>query len=241
MSQYKSSDLLTISIARALKGAENCFHGVASGIPCIAIMLSRRLHNPDLVYLNITGGVNVDRSIREVSTDGNDLFKDSASAFGLADIFDLAARGGLDVAFLSGGQVDQGGRVNNSVIGPFRQPKVKLPGGAGSAVLIPNTKRAFVWKSKHEKRGLVERVDFITSQGNVKYVFTPLCTFEMVDGSLQLKERMPGVSFDTIQENTGFVVENNGAPEMPPPTPQEMEALNDIDPLRFRDLETGES
>ena len=36
-------------------------------------------------------------------------------------------------------------------------------------------------------------------------------------------------------------VENNGAPEMAPPTPQEMEALNDIDPLRFRDLETGES
>lgn len=239
MNNYQPSDILTISIARALKGAQSCFHGVASGIPCIAIMLSRRLYNPDMVYYNITGGVNVDNRINEVSTDGFDLYKDSKSAYSLTDIFDLAARGGLDVAFLSGGQVDQHGCVNNSVIGPFDKPKVKLPGGAGSAVLIPNTRRAFVWKARHEKRGLVENVDFITSKGNVSHVFTPLCTFVIQDGRLELLERMPGVSLETIQQNTGFIVNDNGAKEMAPPTQEEMDALAQIDPLRLRDLETN--
>lgn len=238
MSAYTASDVLCVSIARALKGATNCFHGVASGIPCVAIMLSRRLHNKDLVYLNITGGVNVDTALAEVSTDGNQLYADSQSSFNLTDIFDLAARGGLDVAFLSGGQVDARGYLNNSVIGTsFQNPKVKLPGGAGSAVLVPNTRRAFIWKSKHEKRGLVDKVDFITSTGNVKYVFTPLCTFELVDGSLQVKERMPGVTWQEIKDNTGFDVVENGAPEMSPPTDLELEALGAIDPLRLRDLE----
>ena len=239
MSEYSASDLLCVSIARALKGAENCFHGVASGIPAVAIMLARRLYSQGMVYLNITGGVDVDRPLREVSTDGDDLYSTSRSGFNLTDIFDLAARGKLDVAFLSGGQVDQKGQVNNSVIGGFQKPKVKLPGGAGSAVLIPNARRAFVWKSKHEKRGLVETVDFITSRGNVCRVFTPLCTFEVVGGKLKVRERMPGVSLALIQENTGFKIQEGQMPEMAPPTPEELFNLGLIDPRRLRDMETA--
>ena len=48
--------------------------------------------------------------------------------FPLSDIFDLSARGGLDVAFLSGAQIDGQGRLNLSAIGPFHKPKVRLPG-----------------------------------------------------------------------------------------------------------------
>ena len=53
------------------------------------------------------------------------------------EVFDLSMRGGLDVAFLSGVQFDALGHVNASVIGDYHKPKVRLPGGAGSAVLIP--------------------------------------------------------------------------------------------------------
>lgn len=237
MTQYNAADILTISIARRLQGAKNCFHGVASNIPVTAILLAKKLYAPDMDYLNITGGVNVSPVISEVSTDGDSLFSDSRGVFTLTDIFDLAARGGLDVAFLSGGQVDQKARINNSVIGPFDHPKVKLPGGAGSAVLVPNAKRAFIWKSKHEKRGFVEEVDFITSTGNVKYVFTPLCTFENIDGHLELIERMPGVSLEEIQDNTGFDIKAATVPEMAPPTQEELSMIQQIDPKRIRDIE----
>lgn len=237
MKNYNEADMLSIAIARYLVGSKNCFHGVASNIPMVGIMLSRKLYNKDLTYLNITGGVDIDNQIYEASTDGNNIYEGTKSSFNLTDIFDLAARGKLDVAFLSGGQVDVNGHVNNSVIGNFEKPKVRLPGGAGSAVLIPNCQRAFVWKSKHEKRGLVEKVDFTTSTGNVKYVFTPLCIFEYKEGILQLEARMPGVSVEEVKENTGFNVIGNFEKVLEEPTKEELDILNEIDPKRFRDLE----
>ena len=237
MSLYHRSDLLAVVMARHLKGAESCFHGLASTVPMVSIMLARKLYNPQMMYLNISGGVDMENVPLQISTDGPNLYNRSRSEFGLGDIFDFAARGGLDVAFLSGGQVDEQGRVNNSVIGGFNRPKIKLPGGAGSAVLIPNAKRSFVWKSKHEKRGLVKAVDFVTSRGNVEYVFTPLCVLKRIDGRMMLNGIMPGSSLGDIQQNTGFEVGVNSTAAIAPPTEEEMQALREIDPLRCRDAE----
>lgn len=237
MRAYNQADLMVIAIARYLKGAKNCFHGVSSTVPMVGILLSRRLYNPLLNYLNITGGVDAEGFSPRISTDGAELYRESKSCFDLADIFDLAARGGLDVAFLSGGQVDRRGCINNSVIGEFHKPKVKLPGGAGSAVLIPNCKRAFVWKSKHEPRGFVESVDFITSQGNLAYVFTPLCVFKQMDGGLELDVLMPGVSMAEVERQTGFPITANQRREFLPVTQEELAVLDEIDPKRVRDVE----
>lgn len=234
---FKKSDLMAVVIARHLKGAQSCFHGLASTLPMVSIMLARRLHNPALLYLNITGGVNVEDVPLQVSTDGGNLYFPTKSSFGLSDIFDYAARGRLDVAFLSCGQLDKHARLNNSVIGSFKTPKVKLPGGAGSAVLVPNAKRSFIWKSKHEKRGFVEEVDFITSQGNVDYVFTPLCIFKNIDGQLLLDGIMPDSSMEEIVENTGFEIKVNSSALIAPPTKLELQMLNEIDPDRVRDAE----
>ena len=237
MRTYNQADVMAIAIARYLKGAVNCFHGVASTIPMVGIMLCRRLYDPEVTYLNITGGVNTEGVPLQISTDGPELYRESKSCFHLADIFDLSARGGLDVAFLSGGQVDGRGRVNNSAIGEFRKPKVKLPGGAGSAVLIPNCRRAFVWKSKHEPRGFVDQVDFITSQGNVAYVFSPLCVFRNEGGKLVLDALMPGATVEQVAENTGFPVSTDQMREFAPVTEEELRILDEIDPARVRDAE----
>ena len=87
--------------------------------------------------------------------------------FSLAEVFDLSMRGGLDVAFLSGVQFDNHGGVNASVIGDYHKPKVRLPGGAGSAVLIPTARRAILWRTKHDRRTFVDKPDFLTARGNV--------------------------------------------------------------------------
>lgn len=237
MSEYHKSDLMVVTIARHLQNVASCFHGLASTVPMVGIMMAQKLYHPGLLYLNITGGVNVSGVPLQVSTDGANLYHRSKSAFGLTDIFDYAARGELEVAFLSGGQVDELGRINNSVIGSFDKPKVKLPGGAGSAVLIPNAKRGFIWKSKHNTRSFVEEVDFVTSQGNVDYVFTPLCVFKKINGRLLLTGIMPDSSLEEIRQNTGFEVGINSTAIIDPPTDEELQALALIDPERCRDAE----
>lgn len=234
---YKVSDMMVITIARELKGAKNAFHGVASPVPMTAIMLAKKLHGDDLTYLNITGGVNINPDKLEISTDAYNLFNGSRSIFGLTDIFDLSARGELDVAFLSGVQIDKNARLNNSVIGEYNKPKVRLPGGAGSAVLVPNCKRGFIWRTKHDKKTFVDKVDFVTSQGNVKYIFTPLCIFEKVGDELILKAISPLSSLEEIKEKTGFEIKYDTLNYIEEPTEEELRLLNEIDPENIRDSE----
>lgn len=237
MEDIRISDMMVVSLARLLKNKENTFHGVASIMPMVAIMLSRKVHNKELTYLNITGGVNIEDAELTISTDGNNLFQSSKSVVKLTDIFDLSARNKLDIAFLSCSQVDQYGNINNSVIGNYHNPKVRLPGGAGSAVLLPTAKEAIVWKSKHDTRSFVENVDFITAKGNVSYVVTPKCIFKRVDGKLKLYELYPFETLDGIIENTSFSIDHEGFSVSLPPTGEEMIALNQIDPDRLRDSE----
>ena len=232
----RTADLKVTAIARELREGESVFHGLASTIPHIAIQMADRCYGKNLNYVNITGGYKMHPEELRISTDGDNLFKGTKCSFNLTDIFDFAARGRLDTAFLGGVQIDQTAHLNNSCIGPYAKPKVKLPGGAGSAVLVPNAHRALVWRTKHDTRTFVEHVDFVTSFGNVDKVFTPLCVFEKRGGKLELSLLYPGVAYEKVVENTGFPVGENYA-VMEDLTDEERACLERLDPKRNRDSE----
>ena len=82
--------------------------------------------------------------------------------------FDLAQAGRLNVFYLSGAQIDGQGNINLMAVGDYRKPKVRLPGGAGSAILAYVVERVVLFKTAHEARGLVPQVDVVTAPG-----FTP--------------------------------------------------------------------
>ena len=132
----RACDMMTIAMARLIHDGDTVFHGVSSHMPMIAVLAAKRLHAPNAVHLNIPGGVDPEKpTLREFTSAGGELWQDACAGFPLMEVFDLSMRGGLDVAFLSGVQFDARGNVNASVIGDYRKPKVRLPGGAGSAVL----------------------------------------------------------------------------------------------------------
>ena len=152
-------DMMTVSLARLIRDGETVFHGVSSHMPMIAVLLAKKLHAPNAVHLNIPGGVDpAEPELQSWTSAGGELWETACAALPLQEVFDLSMRGGLDVAFLSGVQFDQHGRVNASVIGDYHRPKVRLPGGAGSAVLIPMAKRAILWRTKHDKRTFTENI-----------------------------------------------------------------------------------
>src|SRR3712207_6200442 len=137
-----ASDLMAVAMARLLRDGETVFHGVASPLPMVAILLAKRLHAPNLVYLNISGSIDPRPDRLPVSTVDPTLLRGTRALVTLTDLFDLSARGRLDTAFLSGVQIDGQGRINLSAIGPYAYPDVRLPGGAGSATLMPKIGRA---------------------------------------------------------------------------------------------------
>ncbi|WP_440229505.1 CoA-transferase subunit beta [Cytobacillus praedii] len=235
---YRVSDIMTCCISNMLQDNETVFHGVSSHLPMVAMKLAKSMHAPDLVHLNIPGGVNPS-SIKQASysSAGADLLGTAEAYFPLEEVFDLSMRGKLDVAFLGGIQFDVNGNVNASVIGDYHKPKVRLPGGAGSAVLIPTAKKAIIWRVKHDKRTFVETVDFTTTRGNLWRIVTPLCIFEYRKGKLHLESIHPTSSLEEVKNNTGFELIYDEIKYTASPTNQELAMLKKIDPYDYRSIE----
>jgi glutaconate CoA-transferase subunit B len=235
---WEPVDLMVIAMARLLQNGEVVFHGVNSILPMVAVALARRLHAPRLQAVNIAGGVNpLPRHLTRSTTDPELAFG-SAALLSNEEIYDLCMRGGLDTVFLGAAQVDGTGRTNVSRIGPSEQPKVKLPGGGGAAVMMPTAKRVILSRAEHSRRSFVERLDVVTGAGNVDRVVTSLCVFRRQDGRLQVESVHPSSSADDVIEKTGFALDRSAPwPETPPPTPKELETLTAADPERLRDLE----
>ena len=231
-------DIMTVSLARLIRDGDTVFHGVSSHMPMIAVLLAKATHAPNAVHLNIPGGVDPQNPrLQSFTSAGDELWQTAEAAFPLQEVFDLSMRGGLDVAFLSGVQFDARGGVNASVIGDYHKPKVRLPGGAGSAVLIPTAKRAIIWRTKHDKRTFTEKLDFVTARGNVSEIVTPLCIFTMFGGELILHSVHPTSSIEEVAENTGFPLRYLALTTTPPPTEEELRILRAIDPQDYRNLE----
>lgn len=236
--EYRPSDIMVCAMSRLIHNRENVFHGVSSHMPMIALMLAKALHAPDAVYLNIPGGVDPKpRTLQKYTSAGAELFENCVAEFPLAEVFDLSMRGGLDVAFLSGIQFDVYGNVNASVIGDYHKPKVRMPGGAGSAVLIPTARRAVIWRTKHDRRTFVEKVDFVTTRGNIDRIVTPLCIFKYENGELLLDTVHPTSSLEEVIANTAFDIKYSRVEVTPAPTRDEMAMLKKIDPKDYRNIE----
>lgn len=224
-------DMMAVAMARLLYSGETVFHGVASPLPMVATLLAKHLHAPNLTYLNITGAVDSDPQSLPISTVDPALLHGTRALVTLADLFDLSARGRLDVAFLSGVQIDAEGRINLSAIGSYAQPTVRLPGGAGSAMLMPTARRVILWRTKHDPRTFVERLDFVTAAGNVDRVVTPLGIFVRRDHGLEVESLHPGVTPEAFRDATGFAITvGPQTPVTPQPTVEELAVLRAIDP-----------
>lgn len=234
--------MMPIALARLLRNGETVFHGVASPLPMVAILLAQKLHAPDLVYLNITGSTNPEPEHLPRSTVDPALFTHTRSRVTLIDLFDLSARGKLDTAFLSGVQIDRAANINMSLIpganGDYHRPKVRLPGGAGSAAIMPSARRTLIWRTKHDPRTFVERVAFRTTGGNVDRVVTPLCIFRRVDGILEVESIHPGVDPAQVRAQTGWSLQvDERTPRTPEPSADELRALQAVDPDDVRLIE----
>lgn len=233
---HQTPDIMACAISRLLRDRETVFFGLASPLVMVSTLLAKATHAPGLTFLSIPGSVSPVLDQLPSSTVDSALLRGSKAVFSLADVFDLSARGRLDTAFLSGVQIDGQGRINMSAIGPHEKPKIRLPGGAGSALLLPTVKRAVLWRTRHDARTFVEKMDFVTASGNVEWVVTPLCLFHRnAEGRLTVHSIHPGVTPEQVVQNTGFpVAVGPETPVTPEPSPAELEALNRIDPANIR-------
>lgn len=222
---------IVTNLARFIHPNEITFSGVNSTFPMLACLLAKRAYDWDFTYINVAGGVNPEPSHVPLSSSDPVLAERSASIFGNEDFYDLCTRGRMDLAFLGAAQIDGKGNANNSCIGDWHHPKVRLPGGGGGAVMLPTARRACTWRTEHSKRTFVEKLHFCTSWGGFYGVVTPIAVFEKIDGYLTLRSWHPEVRLDEVRDRTGFElrVSNSAAPSLLP-TSSERRALRELDP-----------
>ena len=221
---------IVVNLARFVRPGEITFSGVNSTPPMLACLLAKNAYDWDFTYINVAGGVDPTPSHVPLSSSDPVLAEGTASIFDNEDFYDLCTRGGMDLAYLGAAQIDGEGCANNSAIGDWHAPKVRLPGGGGGAVMLPTAKRACTWRTEHSRRTLVEKLDFRTSWGGFHGVVTPIAVFVKKADRLALQSWHPEASLEEVRERTGFPFDATGATPTSAPTAGEREAMRLLDP-----------
>ena len=235
----RAGNQMVVTLSHLIEDGDKVFHGVNSPLPMVAIFLAKKRHAPNCTLIEVAGSVDPKPRFMPNSTADPELCHGAASLFYNPDTYDLFARGEMDLAFLGAAQLDKQGRANMSYIGDPFHPKVRLPGGGGGAVIMPQVKRTVIWRTVHDKRFLVPKVDFSTQSGNLSHVVTPIALFEKKSTGLELASVHAGHSMDEVVEETGFDLHcPSVVAQTPAPSVDVLNALEELDPdgVRFSEF-----
>jgi glutaconate CoA-transferase subunit B len=226
----------------------------------MAADIARHVHAPTAVMMQESGVLDARPKRPPLSVGDPCLNPGAAMIGGLVNVMGMFLQGGhVDVGFLSGSQVDKFGNINTTAIGDYAAPKSRLP-GSGGANSIGSLARKVLIIALHDKRRLVDRVDFVTTPGYIdgpggrerwglpadtgpSVIITNkgVMRFDPETREAYLVTYHPGNSIDEIVENTGWdlkVADDVGETE--PPSAEELRVIREvIDPGRMIKIYEG--
>ena len=137
-----------------------------------------------------------------------------SSIFNSAESFAMIRGGRIDLTVLGAMEVSQNGDIAN-----WKIPNKMVKGMGGAMDLVASARNIIVAMMHTNKRGeskLLKNCSLpITGINCVKKVVTNLAVIDIKNGKFILKERAPGISIDTIKNNTdGELVVPEHVPEM---------------------------
>lgn len=251
MKEYNAMELMICVASRLLEDGSTV--GVGTGAPCAAAMLAQKTHAPDLFILFEAGGLAPQLPMMPISVGDSRTFHRAIMATSMSDIMDACQRGMVDYTFLGGAQIDAYGNLNSTVVGSYEKPEVRFPGSGGA-----NDFASLCWRTmvitNHDPKRFVEKLDFLTTPGYLTgpgareesglprdsgpyRVITDLGVmgFHPQTKRMQVESIHPGVTFETIRQNTSFGIqkaEHVGETEVPSET--ELRILREeVDPLGY--------
>jgi glutaconate CoA-transferase, subunit B len=243
--EYSAGELMAVVMARQLRPGEVAIMGAVSALPQAACRLAQLTTAPGLWFIAGGSGAVNPRLEPLVASSCDERLLDAEAVMALPEVILVEGRGDLiDVFFAGGLQIDVHGNCNLGPVGPWAHPTLRGPGGVGLP-FVSRAGRVVIYSMSHDRRTLVEHVDFISGPGFVdghdapdhgggpSLIVTPLCTmdFDPRTRRARLASIHPGVTLDQVLEATGF------APIVPatvettaPPTARELAILRRLDP-----------
>jgi glutaconate CoA-transferase subunit B len=246
---YTPGELMVAAAAREIRDAEIVFVGMR--LPLIAFAVAKRTHAHSAIGLFENGVIRETPAPELLYTMADPPNLRGATQTGtMLDVMGLLQQGRVDIGFLGAAEVDRFGNLNTTW-GERDGQAVRLPGSGGACDIACLAKRTVVLLS-HERRRLVERVNYITSPGygsgngwraaqglpahtGPAAIITTRGVLRFgADGEAALKSVHPYGSVEDVLSNTGWTLRvASDLAETPAPTGQELAAIREIDPQGF--------
>jgi glutaconate CoA-transferase subunit B len=155
---------MTIAAARQLRDNMVCFVGI--GMPSAAANLARLSHAPEVVLIYESGTIGAKPDVLPLSIADGELSETALSVVSVPEMFRYWLQGGrIDVGFLGAAQIDRFANINTTIIGDYRKPTTRLPGGGGAPEIATSAREIFVML-RMSPRAFVAKLDFVTSLGH---------------------------------------------------------------------------
>lgn len=251
MAEYNAMEMMICVASRILEDGATV--GVGTGAPCAAAMLAQKMKSPNLFVLFEAGGMAPQLPSMPISVGDSRTFHRAIMAASMNDIMDACQRGMVDYTFLGGAQIDAYGNLNSTVVGDYFKPRVRFPGSGGA-----NDFASFCWHTmvmtSHTPERFVKKVEFLTTPGYLTgagareaaglpkdsgpyKVITDLAVmgFNKDSKRMQVESLHPGVTFEMVQEKTGFeMLRAEKISVTDPPHPDELRILREeVDPYGY--------
>lgn len=242
------AELLIVACSEAWRGDGEIMASGIGPIPRIAAGLAKLTHTPELLMTDSEAYV-VEDPVPLGPRDGHT--PQHAGWMPFSRVFDVLWNGARH-AMVSPVQIDRWGQTNISVIGDYHKPKVQMLGSRGfPGNSINHANSMFV--PRHGKRVFVAgEVDMVGSVGynqdrwpqgvrqdfvDLRRIVTDLCVMDFggPDHAIRVISLHPGVSFEQVQEATGFgLLQADGLAETPLPSAGQLEVIRQLDPHDVR-------
>ncbi|QIA22080.1 MULTISPECIES: CoA-transferase subunit beta [unclassified Mesorhizobium] len=244
-SDFTPNEMMTIAASRALSNNDVCFVGI--GAPSAACNVARLTHAPEITLIYESGTIGTAPDVLPLSIGDGELCETALTTVAVPEMFRYWLQGGrISIGFLGAAQLDRFGNINTTVIGDYRKPKVRLPGGGGAPEIATSCGQIFI-TMKQATRGFVEKLDFYTSFGHgdggdhrqrlglktkgPTLLITDLAVWKPDPESKEFTavSMHRGVTRDMVQETCGWKVRfSDRLEETPSPTELELSTLRDL-------------
>jgi len=247
-SRSEVARLLACVVARELRDGEVVAFGLHAELLLASALLAQRMHAPNL---RIRHGLRAERG-HELSPAAWTEDRSSRSHTLVEDleahdaILDVASRSSpmrfCDVFLVGGMQIDREGSTNLiGIAGQDGRMKVRGPGSIGTTSIGTLARHVILFSGEHTRRRFVERVDYVSVpgwrrraaaglEGGPALCLTPLAVMDFADGWMRLRSVHRHATEEEVRRRTGFPLPSGPVPTTPSPTPEEIGALEAIDP-----------
>lgn len=242
---YTPNEMMTVTAARNLKNGDVCFVGI--GLPSAASNLARLIHAPEVVLIYESGTIGAKPHVLPLSIGDGELAETADTVVSVPEIFRYWLQGGrVKVGFLGAAQIDRFANINTTVIGPYENPKVRLPGAGGAPEIASSAQEVWIIL-KQSLRTFVNKLDFMTSAGHLTggdsreksgargkgptKVITDMGILEPdpMTKELVLTHIHPGVNVEDVKKATGWELKISSDLKVTSvPTAHELEVLRNL-------------